>query len=229
VGFAADGGPQPGGAREAPCYVRAAVPRRDAILREATATAAAVALALVAGCGSGARQDAGEHAASYPVTVLSATFPAHQSLAEPTQMRIAVRNDGSRTIPNIAATIEASGGGTAVEAFGRHSGEQNLASTSRPVWIVDTGPASGDSAYADTWAIGPLAPHAVKTFVWRLAAVQPGRYTLTYALSGSVTGVSKLHLADGTTPHGRFDVAISRKPGQVRVTPSGKIVVVRSG
>jgi hypothetical protein len=188
-------------------------------------TAAAVALALVAGCGSGGRrQDAGENAATYPVAVPSATFPAHQSLAQRSQMRIAVRNVGSRTIPNLAVTIEAAGGGTAIEAFGRALDEPGNATQSRPVWVVDQGPVNGDTSDANTWALGPLRPHRTATFVWNVAAVRSGHYVLTYRLAGSLTGRSQLRLEDGGIPRGSFKVYVTQAPAQVRVTPSGKIV-----
>lgn len=187
-------------------------------------TAAAVALALVAGCGgSGPRQDAGEDAATYPV-VARGSFPARQALAERSQMRIAVRNVGDHTIPNVAVTIEADGGGTAVEAFGRPLDEPGNATRSRPVWIVDKGPRNGDTAYANTWALGPLRPGRTATFVWKVAAVRSGHYELTYRLAGSLTGLSQLRLRDGGIPRGRFTVDVSQKAAKVRVTPRGKIV-----
>lgn len=187
-------------------------------------TAAAVALALVSGCGGGERQDAGESAATYPVTVSHASFPAHQSLAERTQMRIAVRNVGDRTIPNLAVTIESAGEGTQVAAFGRLDETPGSATHTRPVWIVDEGPGDGDTANSNTWAIGPLAAHATKTFVWKVAAVRSGRFSLTWRLAGSLTGRSQLRFEDGRVPRGSFKVDVTQAPATVHVTPQGKIV-----
>lgn len=200
------------------------MPRQEAILRRATATAAAVALAVVPGCGGDKRQDAGEDAATYPVAIVGDSFPARQQLAQRTELRIAVRNVGDRTIPNLAVTIQADGGGTEVEAFGRLADEEGLASRSRPVWIVDEGPGGGDTAYANTWALGPLRPDRTTTFTWRVAAVRAGRYAITYRLAGSLTGRSQLRLGNGRLPRGRFEVVVSRRPAQVRVTADGKIV-----
>jgi len=215
---------RPAGARPGPCYVRAAVSRPGASLRGATAAVGAVALVLAAGCGGGERQDAGEQDARYPVKVTSASFPNHQGLAEHSEMRIVVRNVGDRTIPNLAATIEAAGGGTETEAFGFLSGDADLASRSRPVWVVDEGPGGGDTAYANTWAIGALRPHRSKAFVWRVSATRAGRYRLTYRLAGSLTGRSQLRLSDGGVPGGSFAVEVTRKPREIRVTPDGRIV-----
>jgi hypothetical protein len=212
--------------RRVACYVRAAVTRRATTLRAATAAAAAVALALAAGCGGGTRQDAGEQGATYPVEVVRASFPPHQELAQHAQLQIAVRNVGDRTIPDLAATIEADGSGTSVAAFGRHVEGVGFASNSRPVWILDDGPSGGDTAASNTWALGALAPHRTRTFTWHLSAVEPGRFAITYRLFGSLTGKSQLSLRDGRAPQGTFQVAISRGATQVRVTPDGRIVRV---
>lgn len=190
------------------------------------AAALAVASLAMAGCGSGGeRQDAGEKEATYAISVADAAFPARQSLAEETEMRITVVNEDDRTIPNLAATIEAAGGGTEVEAFGSLSDQPGLASRSRPVWVVDAGPRSGDTAYANTWAIGPLAPGAEKTFTWRVAAVRPGSYRLTYRLSGSLGGKARLE-QEGEAAAGSFTVAVTGKPRQARITEDGRIVRV---
>ena len=188
-------------------------------------TAAIVALALVAGCGSGGeRQDADEDAARYPVAIPRAEFPARQSLAERSEMRITVRNVGDRTIPNLAVTIEAKGGGTAIDSFGYELDEPGNATQSRPVWVVDEGPAGGDTSSSNTWALGPLRPDRTRTFVWKVAAVRSGHYVLIYRLSGSLTGQSQLRLENGSVPGGSFAVDVSQKSEHVRVTPEGKII-----
>jgi len=195
---------------------------------------AAVALALGAGCGGGTRQDAGEARASYPVAVPLATFPARQSLAQRSELRIAVRNAGTRTIPNVAATIEAARRGTTVEAFAGPAEAANVQSSSRPVWVIEDGPVNGETAGANTWALGSLRPGATKTFVWRVAAVRAGRFQVTYRLSGSLTGRSRLRLSDrgaqrsaaGAVPHGSFTVSVSGRPVQTQVRPDGTIVTV---
>ncbi len=192
----------------------------------AMAATTVVALALATGCGGGARQDASEQVVAYSVAVPRATFPAHQDLAERTAMKITVHNTGTRTIPNLAATIEAKGSGTTVEAFGLHSEEGDVQSSSRPVWVVDVGPFNGDTAVPNTWALGRLRPGVTKTFTWEVVAVQPGHYRLGYRLFGSLTGKSTLRLSGGGAPHGSFTVDISHTPAQVRVTKSGKIVRV---
>ncbi|HYV17276.1 MAG TPA: hypothetical protein VE972_14780 [Conexibacter sp.] len=191
-----------------------------------TAAAAAATLALASGCGGGTRQDHGEAELNYLVAAPVASFPARQSLAQHSEMRIAVRNLGNRTIPNLAVTIAAAGGGTETEAFDFLTDATGVASRSRPAWIVDDGPVDGDTADANTWALGPLRPHATKTFVWHVAAVRAGSYILTYQLAGSLTGRSQLRLRNGGVPRGSFRVQVTRKAAQVHVTPAGKIVSV---
>jgi hypothetical protein len=202
------------------------VPAGRAILRGTTAAAAAVALAF-AGCGGAEKPP--EPSITYSVAIPVRSFPAKQLLAEHVQLRIDVRNEGSRAIPNVAATISAGGGsdGTAVEAFGSELEGKGLASHSRPVWIVDDGPLSGDTAYANTWALGAIAPHKTRSFTWSVVPVRAGSYTLRYSLTGSTTGRSPLRLADGGAARGSFTVRVSGKPAQVRVTPDGRIVTAR--
>lgn len=199
------------------------MPGRRLIARGATAAAAAVALALV-GCG-GADKPA-EQSITYSVAIPVRSFPARQLLAEHVQLRIDVRNEGTRAIPNVAATISAGGGadGTAVDAFSSRLKGKDLASHARPVWIVDDGPASGDTAYANTWTLGAIEPHKTRSFTWSVVPVRAGRYTLRYSLTGSTTGRSPLRLANGGAAAGAFTVNVSGKPPQVRVTPAGRII-----
>jgi hypothetical protein len=75
-------------------------------------------LLALAGCGSQARQDAHEPTGDFTVDVPVATFPSSQRLAEHTHLVIAVRNTGTKTIPNIAVTILGPKEGVAAQAFG---------------------------------------------------------------------------------------------------------------
>ncbi len=214
-----------GGPPRGPCYVRAAVPGRRPIARGATAAAAAVALAL-AGCG-GADEPQAEQSMTYSVAIPVRSFPARQRLAKHVQLRLDVRNESSRAIPNVAATISSGGANAAaVEAFGSRLAGKGLASRSRPVWIVDDAPPSGETAYANTWALGAIEPHDTRSFTWSVVPVRAGSYTLRYSLTGSTTGRSPLRLADGGAARGSFAVRVSGKPAQVRVTQDGRIVTL---
>lgn len=214
-----------GGRPRSACYVRAAVPSRGLLLRGATAATAAVALVL-AGCGGSDDGDE-EQVASYRVAISDASFPARQRLAEHVELRITVRNTGTRTIPNVAATLATGGrGNAAADAFASNLADEEggLSSRSRPVWIVEEGPGGGDTAYANTWAIGSIAPNATRTFRWNVVPVKAGRYKLRYTLVGSTSGRSQLRLANGEAPDGTFTVRVSEEPVKVRITRDGRIV-----
>ncbi|MBS1871230.1 MAG: hypothetical protein JSS99_16380 [Actinobacteria bacterium] len=201
------------------------MPGSKPIVRGATAAAAAVALAL-AGCGGS--NGPSETAASYSVAIPVSSFPARQLLAQHVVLRIDVRNESARTIPDVAATIEtgSASDGAGVQAFGASLDGSALASRSRPVWVVDESPVSGDTAYANTWALGPIRPHATRSFAWHVVPVRAGRYTLRYQLTGSTGGSSRLRLADGGAARGSFSVDVSGTPPQVHVTRDGRIVEV---
>src|SRR3954447_20232473 len=109
--------------------------------RRATLVGALLALG-VAGCGGGDRQDKNEPSGTFDVRVVRATFPRAQHIADQTRMRIAVRNTGNQTVPNVAVTVH---------GFTRQDTQPGLADPNRPVWIVDRGPTGGDTAYVGTW------------------------------------------------------------------------------
>ena len=71
---------------------------------------------------------------------MAARFPVNQSLSQHAHLIITVHNADSRTIPDIAVTIYAGNLGTQAQAFAETLKMPGLASSSRPVWIVDRGP-----------------------------------------------------------------------------------------
>jgi hypothetical protein len=170
----------------------------------------------VAGCGGGERQDANEPSGSFQVAVVRASFPAKQRLAKPERLVIAVRNTGTKTVPNLAVTVN---------SFASRSEQAGLADPERAVWIVDDGPRGGDTAYVGTWALGRLAPGQTRRFVWRVTAVQPGTHTVKWQVAAGLNGKAKATLADNSAPAGSFTVDISDRPAQTRVDPeTGKVV-----
>src|SRR4051812_24344897 len=101
----------------------------------------AAALA-AAGCGGGGpRQDANEPSGTYKIQVVQAKFPGKQSLAKRSQMVIVVKNVDSRTIPNVAVTVK---------SFDQRKSDPTLADPRRPQFILNRGPAGGDTAYVGT-------------------------------------------------------------------------------
>jgi hypothetical protein len=184
------------------------------------------ACALASGCGGGTRQDAHEPDATFTVAVTGASFPAVQAIARTTTMTLRVRNTSTSTIPNLAVTID---------SFGYVSNLPELASSKRPIWVVEQGPGAvpkrpvqsqaisppggGQTAYVNTWALGPLAPAHTQTFTWRVTPVKPGLYSVHYIIAAGLAGRSRARLAAGGIPHGRFRVAIAPRPPATHVNP----------
>lgn len=186
-----------------------------------------VALAvLAAGCG-GAKRNAREVAGSYPVEILAARFPAKQAVAHDTRFTLIVRNAGVRTIPNIAVTLD---------SFYYTNDYPKLAVRKRPVWIVNTGPGTiatkppvqtaeinppggGETAFVNTWALGALAPHAIRTFIWLVTPVKSGVHTVHYTVAAGLDGKALARLPGGGLPTGSLTAAIAPVPPRTHVNP----------
>jgi hypothetical protein len=178
-----------------------------------------------AGCGGGERQDADAPSGSFALEVTDASFPARQRIAKRATLRLDVANRGERDVPELAVTVETEAAtGEAPVSFGQRSEDAELASSARPVWVLDSGPTGGDSAYANTWAVGPLPAGRTRTLEWKLTAVRAGRYTVGWRLAPALEG--DVELADGRTS-GQFDVTIADDP--VAATVDGDGDVVRDG
>jgi hypothetical protein len=202
---------------------------------------------LLSACGSGARQDANEHSGQYKVDVKS-SFPATQRLAEASHFVITVTNMDTRTIPDVAVTIcnvscaysatlkPNAGEGTSVQAFADRLDMPNLASNSRPVWIVDQGPGpcgyscqtggpgGAITAYSNTWALGSLKPNQTATFDWKVTAVKPGMHIVAWQVAAGLNGKAKAETAAGGQPTGTFAVQVKSAPQQAYVNNAGQVV-----
>ena len=177
-----------------------------------------------AGCGGGARQDANEKSGSYDVEIIGASFPAKQSIADTSKMKIRVRNADTKALPNVAVTIETqdkADTGGAPQAFASDVADTNLSDRSRPIWIVDQGPSGGDTAATNTWALGPLKAGETRTFEWKVTAVKPGDYTIDYSVSPGLAGKAKLK---GDRGSGQFKVTIDDQPPDARVGDNGEVI-----
>jgi hypothetical protein len=176
----------------------------------------ACAAALVSGCGGGTRQDANETAGSYKVQVVEARFPDKQSLATRSIMVITIKNVDTKTIPDVAVTVK---------SFDQRKKDPSLSDPTRPQFVVNKGPAGGDTAYVGTAALGALKPGQTKTFRWDVTAVVAGPYTLRYAVSAGLNGKAKAVLAGGGQPTGSFKGSISAKAPQAHVADDGSTIV----
>lgn len=179
----------------------------------------------LAACGE-ARQDEAEKGGGYKVEITRASFPAKQSIADATTMRIDVRNADTKAAPDVAVTIATRPGasGGAAQAFSGDIQDPNVADASRPIWIVDRGPAGGDTASTNTWALGTLKAGQTRSFEWHVTAVKAGHYTIDYSLSPGLTGKTR---PAGGRGRGSFKVTIDGRPPAARVDGNGN--VVRSG
>jgi hypothetical protein len=176
----------------------------------------AVSVIALAGCGD-ERQDADAPSGEFAVEVTGASFPARQRIAEPATLRLDVVNRGDRVVPNLAVTVETAPRreGDAPVAFAQSSDDVTLADGRRPVWVVDKGPIGGDTAYNNTWAVGPLAQGQDRTIEWKLTAVEAGRYTVAWRLAPALEGDAEL---TGRPTEGDFTVRISNAPVSARVS-----------
>jgi hypothetical protein len=182
---------------------------------------------VVTGCGGGERQDSDEPAGTFPVDVVKATFPTQQRLAEKSELRIAVRNAGQKAVPNVAVTVESDEADQTAEAaaFAEASEQPGLADPSRPVWVLDSGPHGGITAYTNTWALGPLKPNQTKTFVWHVTAVKSGVHAIKYKVAAGLDGKAKAVLPGGNEePTGTFTINVSNKPADARVGDGGQVI-----
>jgi hypothetical protein len=193
---------------------------------------AAGAALLIAGCGGGKKQTSGEAAHTYKIDVLDVTFKPDQAVSRPAKMRIEVRNADTRTIPNIAVTID---------SFYYTERYPELAANKRPVWVVEQGPGTppqapvqsqavsppggGQTAYVNTWALGPLAPNKTRVFEWKVIPVKAGVHRVSFEINAGLGGQAKATLPNGGELSGRFRAEIAPAPPQTHVDPStGKVV-----
>jgi hypothetical protein len=192
---------------------------------------AAVCLLAVAGCGGGERQDENEPEGKFPVEVMTAKFPEDQKLAKSSDLVVTVRNAGSKTIPNIAMTVD---------GFDRRTSAADVADAERPVFALngvqveiagfpeakDASPRGCDTAYVNTWACGPLEPNEQKTFRWSVTAVHAGDFKIEWKVAAGLDGKAKAVMpGGGPAPRGTFSGTISDEAPQVRVADDGKTIV----
>jgi hypothetical protein len=192
----------------------------------------ACAVVVASGCGGGARQDASEPKGTFALKVVHASFPAKQSMAHPTSMTLQIRNTGAHTAPNVAVSVD---------SFAYTSDYPNLAYDKRPVWVIEQGPGAianlpvqsqavsppggAQTAYVNTWALGPLAPGRTATFRWHVMPVKAGVHTVNFTVAAGLAGKAKAQLAAGGPVQGSFTADIAPRPPDRHIDPNtGRIV-----
>lgn len=179
--------------------------------------------ALVAGCG-GQRQDANEPSGKFTVDVQTASFPSHQQISQPTKMKIVVRNTSSKTVPDVAVSLLQPKAKTSAQAFSDTSSDPQLASRSRPIWVVNRGPYDGETAYSNTWTRGPLKPNKAATFTWNVTPVKAGDFDIVWQVAAGLNGKAKAVAPGGGPVTGRFHASVSAKPKQATVDAAGNVI-----
>ncbi|MEA2200155.1 MAG: hypothetical protein QOI89_751 [Solirubrobacteraceae bacterium] len=187
---------------------------------------------IAGGCGGGAKQTAHEPAGTFTMKIVRASFPAKQAVARPATLELQVRNTGSHTVPNVAISLDSL-------AYTEHFPE--LAANKRPVWVIEQGPGAvakppvetqevstgggAQTAYVNTWALGPLAHGQTQTFRWQVVAVKPGAHTVNFRIAAGLAGKAKVALAHGAPLGGRFSVNVAPAPPTTHVDPNtGRVV-----
>jgi hypothetical protein len=177
------------------------------------------------GCG-GAHQDASEVKGDFTLEVVKASFPASQSISRPTELELQVRNVGARTAPSVAVTMD---------SFYYTENYPRLASNQRPVWVIEQGPGppvrspvesqavsppgGAETAYVNTWSLGPIAAGATRTFLWRVTPVKAGVHTVHFKIAAGLAGKAKAQLANGAPVQGQLTADIAPLPPSRHVDP----------
>jgi hypothetical protein len=167
-----------------------------------------VAVPVALGACGAAKQDENEPEGTYKVDVISASFPGRQRLGETVKLRIQVKNQSGKELPDLAISIE---------GFSQRVDDPTLATPVRNIWLVNTPPYNSDSAYTDTWTLGKVPAGATRTADWRVTAVRAGTYSLRYRVSAGVDGKAKAELPDGSPPRGSFITHISHTARSTQV------------
>jgi hypothetical protein len=196
------------------------------------AFACAVAGLALGGCASTKTQDENEPAGNFQVRILSADFPARQKLAQTSRLTIRVRNDGNKTVPNIAMTVN---------GFEKRKVNPQLADPERPQFVIngrpkliggvpeakEQAPGGCETVYVNTWACGKLRPGDVKTFAWRVTAVEAGNYKISYRVAAGLDGKAKAVARSGGILSGSFAGKVSDAPPTTRVSDKDGKTVIR--
>lgn len=185
-------------------------------VRRVLAFTACCALA-AAGCGGGERPDvADEPNATFDVQVVEAKFPRQQSLSQAEELLLRVRNTGEGTMPNVAVSIR---------GFFQRSEQPGLADPNRPVYVVERQPKDSETAYDQTWTLGPLAPGGTREFAWKVVPVVSGTHEIEYTVAAGLNGKAKARTSNGGRPGGTFTVEVADDPAQATVDPeTGEVI-----
>jgi hypothetical protein len=183
-------------------------------------------------CSSTKEQNENEPAGNFQVRIVSANFPARQKLAKSSRLVIRVRNDDTRTVPNIAMTIN---------GLEKRKKDPQLANPERPQFVIngkpqtiggvpeskEQAPVGCETVYVNTWACGRLKAGAQKTFVWNVTAVEAGPYKVSYRVAAGLDGKAKAVARSGGILSGSFAGVVSNAAPATRVSDKDGKTVIR--
>lgn len=192
--------------------------------------------ALLSACGGDSNEDAGPRG-SYELRVTGAEFPTEQDLGQTSLLRLGIRNDGERTVPEPTVTIGIAGerGRDSRLPFGIRDPQPGLATAERPVWVLaeryprlagSAEPGGASTSNAKTFALGALEPGETARLVWKLSAVRAGEYTLRYRVGVGFDGSAKARTGGEVVPGGSITVEITSELPETEVTDSGEVVEI---
>jgi hypothetical protein len=215
--------------------------RRTRLQAIATGLAALAVAALVGACGGGdSSADSDEPSGTFQVKVTEAEFPSLQRLGQTSQLRLAIRNTGERTVPGLTVTFTVAGerGESSSLPFGVNDPQPELAQPDRPIWVLaatyprlrgSSDPGGSSTSNRKTFAFGPLEPGETTKPVWKLSAVRPGKFTLTYRIDAGLGGEAKAETEGGVAPGGSFSTEVTERLPETEVTDNGEIVEIEKG
>jgi hypothetical protein len=175
-------------------------------LNAATLVLLALPSLALGACGGASAQDENEEEGTWKVEVVDASFPGRQRLADEVEFKITVRNADTRSIPNLAVTVD---------GFDQRRESPGLADPRRPIWVIDESPDNATTAFTNTWAVGEVPDGDSRTLVWKVSAVRAGTYSLRWRVGAGVDGKAKATLPDGDSASGSFIARVSEKPHPV--------------
>jgi hypothetical protein len=199
-------------------YGSAAVRRSAAI----TTLVASTALLASACGGSNAGSNQTKGSGNYMVSV-NADWPKLQRTDKEVELVIDVTNTGDRTMPQAVVTLTTGVSGTAAPAFSNVDTQPGLAEHSKAIWFLDVPPINGETALANSWSFGELAPGATAHFVWRIRPLVSGPHTINWKVAPAMLGGFAV-LANGSQAAGTIATVISSKAPAAKVNPkTGKV------
>jgi hypothetical protein len=164
-----------------------------------------LALALT-GCG-GTPQDKDAPTGTWQASVTEWKFPKEQALGTPVEFVLKIRNDDTRTIPQLVVTIR--GLKTRVQ-------QPDAGSKIRPIWLPDevnyADVTPYNAALASTYNLGSLAAGAIKTYRLPLTPLRRGEHEVGYTLAAGLYGGAKIESEDGDPVAASRIVAIDPTP-----------------